>query len=254
MERPVHVPWPSSAPAPAGSTAAIALRDAGIECLLLERDAQPSGSQRPVLRLHSRRGTRVQAAQGIADSAGAFAEDIQHKARGNAAPHLVRAYAEAAAPAIDAWRTRPALRGAGQLSSTRPHAHRMHTLPQRTGAALVAALLAARPVRVPTCSPRRASLELWVDRRTASWASACSGPAAPSSTWRATLLLLACNGFGGNPALVRELLPEMRDATFAGHAGNDGSACSGARRWAPPAPTWAATRATAPGWCRRARS
>ncbi|MEO8281046.1 MAG: FAD-binding protein, partial [Ideonella sp.] len=38
------------------------------------------------------------------------------------------------------------------------------------------------------------------------------------------VLLLACNGFGGNGALVRELLPEMRDAIYAGHAGNDGSA------------------------------
>ena len=38
------------------------------------------------------------------------------------------------------------------------------------------------------------------------------------------MLLLACNGFGGDAELVRELLPEMRDATFAGHAGNDGSA------------------------------
>ena len=38
------------------------------------------------------------------------------------------------------------------------------------------------------------------------------------------LLLLACNGFGGNPALVAELLPAMRDAPFAGHVGNDGSA------------------------------
>ena len=37
-------------------------------------------------------------------------------------------------------------------------------------------------------------------------------------------LILACNGFGGNPAMVRELLPEMRDALFAGHTGNDGSA------------------------------
>ena len=37
-------------------------------------------------------------------------------------------------------------------------------------------------------------------------------------------IILACNGFGGNPAMVRELLPEMRDALFAGHTGNDGSA------------------------------
>jgi fumarate reductase flavoprotein subunit len=37
-------------------------------------------------------------------------------------------------------------------------------------------------------------------------------------------LLLACNGFGGNPDMVSELLPAMRHATFAGHTGNDGSA------------------------------
>ena len=67
-------------------------------------------------------------------------------------------------------------------------------------------------------------------------------------------LLLACNGFGGNRAMVDSLLPEMRDAVFGGHAGNDGSAIAWARAarrcsW----PTWAATRAMAPGPCRRAR-
>ncbi len=35
-----------------GLTAAIALRDAGIDCVLLERDATPQGSHRAVLRLH----------------------------------------------------------------------------------------------------------------------------------------------------------------------------------------------------------
>jgi fumarate reductase flavoprotein subunit len=43
-------------------------------------------------------------------------------------------------------------------------------------------------------------------------------------------LLLACNGFGGNAAMVRELLPEMRDALFTGHAGNDGSAIAWGRQ------------------------
>jgi fumarate reductase flavoprotein subunit len=37
-------------------------------------------------------------------------------------------------------------------------------------------------------------------------------------------LLLACNGFGGNAPMVRALLPEMAEATFGGHVGNDGSA------------------------------
>ena len=38
------------------------------------------------------------------------------------------------------------------------------------------------------------------------------------------VLLLACNGYAGNPAMVSEWLPEMREAVFAGHTGNDGSA------------------------------
>jgi fumarate reductase flavoprotein subunit len=43
-------------------------------------------------------------------------------------------------------------------------------------------------------------------------------------------LVLACNGFGGNNAMVRELIPEIGDATFAGHTGNDGSAISWGRQ------------------------
>jgi fumarate reductase flavoprotein subunit len=43
------------------------------------------------------------------------------------------------------------------------------------------------------------------------------------------VLLLACNGYGGNRRMVAELLPEMRDATFGGHAGNDGSAIAWGR-------------------------
>jgi fumarate reductase flavoprotein subunit len=42
-------------------------------------------------------------------------------------------------------------------------------------------------------------------------------------------LLLASNGFGGNAAMVHEWLPAMRDAPFAGHAGNDGSAITWGR-------------------------
>jgi fumarate reductase flavoprotein subunit len=47
---------------------------------------------------------------------------------------------------------------------------------------------------------------------------------------RCDVLLLACNGFGGNPEMVRECLPEMGQATFGGHVGNDGSAIEWARQ------------------------
>ena len=37
-------------------------------------------------------------------------------------------------------------------------------------------------------------------------------------------LILACNGFGGNPELVRRFIPEMADALYFGHPGNRGDA------------------------------
>jgi fumarate reductase flavoprotein subunit len=37
-------------------------------------------------------------------------------------------------------------------------------------------------------------------------------------------LILACNGYGGNPALVAQHIPEMRGALYFGHPGNRGDA------------------------------
>ena len=37
-------------------------------------------------------------------------------------------------------------------------------------------------------------------------------------------LILACNGYGGNPELIRRFIPEMADALYFGHPGNRGDA------------------------------
>ncbi|CAN0466896.1 unnamed protein product, partial [Phaeothamnion confervicola] len=37
-------------------------------------------------------------------------------------------------------------------------------------------------------------------------------------------LLLACNGYGGNPDMVAQYIPEIAGATYAGHTGNQGDA------------------------------
>jgi len=45
--------------------------------------------------------------------------------------------------------------------------------------------------------------------------------------------VLACSGFGGNPAMVKQHLPEIADALYFGHTGNQGDAGAlgpGARR------------------------
>ena len=56
----------------AGLSAALAASEAGVEPVLIERDAVPSGSTALSAGLIPAAGTRFQAALGIVDSAGAF--------------------------------------------------------------------------------------------------------------------------------------------------------------------------------------
>jgi fumarate reductase flavoprotein subunit len=210
-----------------GLTAALMLRDAGIDCVLLERDPSPQGSTALSSGFIPAAGTQVQRAAGVwGDSAERFAADIQAKAHGTAAPHLVAAFCEAIAPALDALQQRHGLPFELLDGFLYPGhgVRRMHTLPQRTGAALVAALEAAalRAGALQLCDAR--VLELCCDADGRVLGVGCQRPDGSMQHLACRVLLLACNGFGGNAAMVHELLPEMRDAVFAGHAGNDGSA------------------------------
>lgn len=203
-----------------GLTAATALREAGIECLVLERDASPSGSTALSSGFIPAAGTRWQADAGVADSPEAFAADIQAKARGRAAPHLVRAYCEASAPALDLLaRHGVEFELLDGFLYPGHHARRMHALPERSGEALMGALLRAAQADLLT-EARLCDLQ----RDGAGWRLTLGRPGGATETLRSRAVLLACNGFGGRPEMVREWLPEMRDALFAGHAGNDGTA------------------------------
>ncbi|MFZ4652377.1 MAG: FAD-dependent oxidoreductase [Rubrivivax sp.] len=218
-----------------GLTAALMLRDAGIDCVLLERDAQPQGSTALSSGFIPAAGTAVQRAGGVLDdSAPRLAADIQAKAKGTAAPHLVAAYAEVIAPALDALQARHGL-AFELLDGFLYPGHtvrRMHTLPQKTGAALVAALGQAAERAGAMLVTRALVRELWVCDDTEPPTVLGVGVERPDGTLEhlaCGVLLLACNGFGGNPEMVRELLPEMREAVFGGHAGNDGSAIAWGR-------------------------
>jgi fumarate reductase flavoprotein subunit len=209
-----------------GSVAALALRALGIEAVLLERDAVPQGSTALSSGFVPAAGTRAQRAAGVTDSAEAFGADIQGKARGQAAPHLVRAYSAASGPALDAlegWLGTPFELLDGFLYPGH-HTRRMHSLPARTGAALVGALAAAVQARdVPVLTNARVST-LFAGADGHVEGLAFERPNGHTEHLRCAALLLACNGYGGNRALVRRHLPAFADAPFVGHAGNDGSA------------------------------
>jgi fumarate reductase flavoprotein subunit len=227
LDAEAHTPVAIVGAGACGLTAALMLHDAGIDCVVLERDALPSGSTALSSGFVPAAGTQAQRAQGIVDdSADRFAADIQAKARGRAAPGLVRAYAQAAGPAVDALQARHGLDWIVLDGFLYPgHGmHRMHTLRQKTGASLMAALqAAAEAAGIPVLT--HALVEtLWFDDADRAIGLGYRRPDGRQELLGCDVLLLACNGFGGNPAMVRALLPEMAEATFAGHTGNDGSA------------------------------
>ena len=233
-----------------GLTAALRLAQAGIETVLIERDAAPSGSSALSSGFIPAAGSAVQRAAGIADDAARFAADVQAKAHGTAAPHLVAAYTEAVAPAMDMLaRHGLAFDVLDGFLYPGHSARRMHALPERTGVALVTALERAATGAGAHLLTRALARDIWVEdadgidgdgnssdgnnsggnnsggnnggRITA---VGCERPDGSVDVIGCQVLILACNGFGGNAAMVAEHLPAMREAVYGGHVGNDGSA------------------------------
>ena len=229
-----HVPAVIVGGGACGMTAGIRLRDAGVDCVVLERDAVPSGSTALSSGFIPAAETRLQKSRGIPDSLALFRREIEVKSHGQAAPHLVVAYTEGVRQAIDALEAHGITFEVADTWLYPGHSvHRIHCVPERTGAALLAALgrvAAARGVDVLTEALVR---EIWVDESSADDRIVGVGYQRPDGTVErlaCDALILACNGYGGNPGLVRELLPAMAEASFGGHVGNDGSAIAWGRR------------------------
>jgi fumarate reductase flavoprotein subunit len=81
----------------AGHVAALACRDAGIDCAMLERDALPRGSTALSSGLVPAAGTSMQTKHDVADSPERFAADILKKSHGKADPDLV------GTPSLSSW-------------------------------------------------------------------------------------------------------------------------------------------------------
>ncbi len=215
-----------------GLVAGIALREAGVDCVLLERDARPAGSTALSSGFIPAAGTQAQRAAGINDdSPERFASDIQAKAKGRAAPHLVRAYTEAIPQALDALGGRHgvALQVLDGFLYPGHSVRRMHSLPEKTGAALVMRLEQAAAAAGADILTGATVRQLYVEPGGRIAGVGYRRPDGALEQLRCRALLLACNGFGGHRSMVEELLPEMRGATFAGHTGNDGSAIAWGR-------------------------
>ncbi|WP_439573818.1 FAD-dependent oxidoreductase [Phreatobacter sp.] len=210
----------------AGLCAALAAREAGVEPVVFERDSLPQGSTALSAGLIPAPCTAAQRAAGIADSVELFARDIQAKAHGEADAVVLQAVAEGAGPAID-WLTERhglAFTVITDFSYPGHSARRMHGLASRAGAELIDRLRAAAEAT---------GIELVTDAHVTALVATPEGrvrglvvsrPDGAKERIGCDALVLACNGYGGNRALVATHIPALKDALYFGHPGNQGDA------------------------------
>jgi len=225
-EETIHTPVAIVGAGACGLTAALALHRQGIECVVLERDAVPAGSTALSSGFVPAPSTRVQKASKVEDSPELFAQDIQHKAHGQAAPALVKAYSEAIGPAMDALETHHHIpwQLLDQFLYPGHSVHRMHAVPEKTGEGLMTRLRAAADAAGVVVLTQAHVTALHADSAGKIQSLSYSQPDGSICQLLCDAVILACNGFGGNVDMVKQHLPAMKDAQYAGHVGNDGSA------------------------------
>jgi flavocytochrome c len=210
----------------AGLCAALAAKEAGIDAIVIERDAVPAGSTALSAGLIPAAGTRFQRAKGIMDSPQLLAADIQRKAKGEADGAVADAVAHGAGALVEWLADRYGLPFDVIDNFNYPghSATRMHGLPTRTGLELINRLRDAAETSDITIIPeRRADGLLALPDGRIRGVDILRGDGTRERIGCAALIL-ACNGFGGNPELVRRFIPEMSGALYFGHPGNCGDA------------------------------
>jgi fumarate reductase flavoprotein subunit len=209
-----------------GLVAALAARDAGADVLVLERDAKPAGSTALSSGFIPACQTRWQRAAGVADPVAQMVADVRRKNHGEADPRIVEAVCRGSGPTLE-WLADahgvPFVLVEGFLYPGHS-ALRMHAVPEKTGAALMATLQSAvARVGIDLLTSARVRA-VFADSARRVRGVAIERPDGSLEEVGCEALVLACSGFGGNAAMVRKHLPEIADALYFGHSGNQGDA------------------------------
>ncbi|WP_346909788.1 FAD-dependent oxidoreductase [uncultured Roseibium sp.] len=210
-----------------GLVAALRAKAAGADVLVLERDASPSGSTSMSSGFVPAPATRFQRAIGVDDdTAYLFEADLLAKSKGTSDKHLARLASRTIGPALEWLADAHGLDWIVLDDFLYPgHSrHRMHAVPEKTGAALLARLLSAveqADIPVVTDAP---VTRLYADADNRIIAVEIARPDGQTEILGCKALILACNGYGGNRELVARHIPEIADGMYYGHEGNKGDA------------------------------
>lgn len=210
-----------------GLVAALRAKAAGAEAIVLERDGSPSGSTSMSSGFVPAPATRFQRAIGIEDDTSQrFEADILSKSKGKSIASLAKLATNSIGPALEWLADAHGLEWIVLDDFLYPgHSHhRMHAVPEKTGAALEARLLAAvEAADIPVVTDALVTT-LYRDAEDRITAVGIIRPDGATEVLGCKALVLACNGFGGNAALVREHIPQIADGLYYGHQGNTGDA------------------------------
>jgi fumarate reductase flavoprotein subunit len=220
-----HLPLVIIGAGAGGMTAALAAAECNVEAVILEQDRAPGGSTGMSYGGVCAAGTREQLQRGIADTAQCFEADILAMTKGQTSVELAHVVAREAGPALDWLRAAHDVRldlvpnwtGLGHSAA------RMHFPPHRTGEELVAMLArAVDEAQVPILFNARVTA-LFSDRDNRVAGVRIERPGGTEEIGCDRLILATC-GFGANPSMVAEHIPEMANARYFGHEGNRGDA------------------------------
>ena len=214
-----------------GLSAALAVRDAAVDVLVIERDPRVSGTTAMSTGLIPASGTPEQVARGIEDSPERFRDDIMQKTKGRTDPDIALHLARESVETIQWLRDRHGipLTLIDEFLYPGHSAMRMYGSPNRTGSELMAALEAAC-VTAGVDILANARVEwLIVDADDRVLGVEYVRPDGLRERVGCNALILACCGFGGNWDMVVEYIPELKDAVFHGHTGNKGEAMAWGR-------------------------
>ncbi|MCE8025308.1 MULTISPECIES: FAD-dependent oxidoreductase [Halomonadaceae] len=221
-----HVPLVIVGAGACGLVAALAAKQFGMEAVVLERDALPRGSTSMSQGFIPAAGTRFQERRGVTDSPALMAEDIQRKNGHQADPAIVRALTEASAGVVE-WLADDHGVPFDLVEGFLYPGHsrmRMHATPRRTGEELMGSLLNAVEAAGVDLLTEARVVDLHVDDGGRVHGVTLERPDGSREAIGCDALILACNGYGGNPELVARHLPALKDALYFGHEGNQGDA------------------------------
>ena len=196
----------------AGLTAALAAAEDGASVLIAEREKQLSGSTALSSGLIPAAETRAQKRQNINDNKKTFFEDIMEKNNNSADPKHVNNCVENITLALDWLEEKHGIQFHVLEDFLYPNhtSFRMHAVPEVTGEGLINYLEKAAAELDIYISCNLQIINLVRSNSGKILGAVGKRPDGTIENISAQNTILACNGYGGNPTLISENIPEMK--------------------------------------------